>query len=235
MALVAAGHRPGGIPSGFFNKARVLGNVSPAVAVEEAVAELEAERVGRVGGEGKGAGEHIGAAARARLGLVALLFAVSVAIGIGCFTVAVGIAHAGAARSVLLLQLQQSFDHRAWHGTNLWGSLRGLTAEEAAWRPHPGRHNVWELLVHAAYWKYRACRLISTDPPRSFDLPGSNFIARTEPYTPEEWKRDVALLVDWHRRFRAAVAALPSVRSLARTPTSGRPRRKRCSAESSWM
>jgi len=39
----------------------------------------------------------------------------------------------------------------------------------AIWRPQEGRHNIAELVVHAAYWKYRACRLIAEEPPRAFD------------------------------------------------------------------
>ena len=58
---------------------------------------------------------------------------------------------------LLLDALDQAYDRRAWHGTNLRGSLRGMTAEQAAWRPAQGRHNVWELALHAAYWKYVAC------------------------------------------------------------------------------
>ena len=55
----------------------------------------------------------------------------------------------------LLLQLiDEAYEKRAWQGTNLRGSLRGLTAQEAAWRPAPERHNIWEIVLHAAYWKY---------------------------------------------------------------------------------
>lgn len=57
--------------------------------------------------------------------------------------------------SVLLGQLNRAFNRRSWHGTNLMGSLRGLDPELAVWRPQPGRHNIAELVLHAAYWKYR--------------------------------------------------------------------------------
>ena len=50
----------------------------------------------------------------------------------------------------LLLQLiGEAYEQRAWQGTNLRGSIRGLTAQEAAWRPAPDRHNIWEIVVHA--------------------------------------------------------------------------------------
>ena len=55
----------------------------------------------------------------------------------------------------LFLQLiDEAYKNRAWHGTNLRGSIRGLSAQQAAWRPAPTRHNIWEIVVHTAYWKY---------------------------------------------------------------------------------
>jgi len=56
---------------------------------------------------------------------------------------------------LLLRALDTAYDHSSWHGPILRGSLRGVSAEEAAWRPAPGRHNIWELAVHAAYWSTR--------------------------------------------------------------------------------
>src|SRR5205807_1876418 len=64
---------------------------------------------------------------------------------------------------VLLDAIDLAFDHRAWHGPNLRGSIRGVTSREAAWRPGSGRHNIWELVVHAAYWKYAARRRLRGD------------------------------------------------------------------------
>ncbi|MEX0747038.1 MAG: DinB family protein [Rhodothermales bacterium] len=54
-------------------------------------------------------------------------------------------------------------------------SIRGVTVEEAVRRPHPDRHNIWELIVHAAYWKYRVCARLTDLPRGSFTLKGSNF------------------------------------------------------------
>ncbi len=56
---------------------------------------------------------------------------------------------------LLLDALDEAYDRRSWHGTNLRGSLRGLSRDVLRWRPATDRHNVWELVVHAAYWKLR--------------------------------------------------------------------------------
>ena len=52
---------------------------------------------------------------------------------------------------LLLGLLDEAFDKKAWHGPNLRGAVRGVSSDEAAWRPSPDRHNVWEIMVHAAY------------------------------------------------------------------------------------
>lgn len=112
--------------------------------------------------------------------------------------------------AVILEMIDQAFDHRSWHGTNLRGSIKGVAAKEAAWRPAPDRHNIWELVVHAAYWKYIVRRRILNEKRGSFPLEGSNWIARPERGTMTDvaWKKDIALLVDMHKSMREVVATL---------------------------
>ena len=117
----------------------------------------------------------------------------------------------------LLEMIDQAFDHSAWHGTNLKGSIRGVTAKEAARRPAPGRHNIWELVVHAAYWKYAAWRRLTGEQPGSFPLKGSNWFRRPEEKSERAWRADRALLDRMHASLREAVAKLPSG-ELRRTP-----------------
>jgi hypothetical protein len=106
----------------------------------------------------------------------------------------------------LLALIDEAFDRKAWHGTNLRGSLRGLDARQAAWRPAPGRHNVWELTVHAAYWKYSVRRRLTGEKRGSFAEKGSNFFARPAPG--KSWEADVALLVREHALLREEIARL---------------------------
>ena len=111
------------------------------------------------------------------------------------------------ALTLLVAALDEAFDHRSWHGTNLRGSVRGLSAEQAVWRPKPGRHNIREIVVHAAYWKYAVRRLITGAARGSFPHKGSNWFPR-DGGNGLEWRRDVELLVDEHRQLRSAVALL---------------------------
>ncbi|HXK09871.1 MAG TPA: DinB family protein [Vicinamibacteria bacterium] len=108
----------------------------------------------------------------------------------------------------LLSQLDEAFDRRSWHGTNLRGSLRGMGAAKASARPAPGRHSAWEVAVHAAYWKYAAWRRLTGEKRGSFARAGSNWFPSPAPATDAAWRKDVALLVGYHRQLRDAVARL---------------------------
>lgn len=112
----------------------------------------------------------------------------------------------------LLGQLDRAFTTRSWHGPNLLGSLRRLDARAAAWRPDPERHNAWEIVIHAAYWKYRLCRHLAADPPAAFSFPGSDWWVRPEEATAAAWKADQRLLREWHGRLVAAVEGLDPAR-----------------------
>ena len=117
---------------------------------------------------------------------------------------------------LLLASLDEAFDHRSWHGTNLRGSLRGLTAKEVARRPAAGRHNIWEIVVHAAYWKYAVRRLITGAQRGSFPLQGTNWFFRNEA-DDSAWRSDLELLAGEHRELRGAVARFPPDRLGERT------------------
>ena len=109
----------------------------------------------------------------------------------------------------LLELLDEAFDKKSWHGPNLRGAIRGVTARQAAWRAAPDRHNIWEFTVHAAYWKYVVRRRITGDKRGSFPLPGSNFFARPEELSEKAWKADAALLVAQHQDLRRTIVELP--------------------------
>ena len=109
---------------------------------------------------------------------------------------------------LLLKLLDQAYDRRSWHGPNLRGSLRGITARQAIWRPGRGRHSIWELALHAAYWKYVVLRRLRNQKRGSFPMRGSNWFARRAVPDERAWRADLHLLEETHRSLRAAVAVL---------------------------
>ena len=124
--------------------------------------------------------------------------------------------------ALALAALDEAFDRNAWHGPNLRGATRRLDARSAAWRPARGRHNAWELVVHAAYWKYAVRRRLTGEKRGAFPLKGSNWFARPAAGARADleraWQADLALLGEEHRKLRAVVAALPAARLFALSP-----------------
>lgn len=110
----------------------------------------------------------------------------------------------------LLGLVDEGYDRAAWHGPNLRSSIRGVTARQAAQRPGRGRHNIWEIVVHAAYWKYVVRRRLTGEKRGSFALPGSNWFVRPVDGSEAAWLADIALLEAEHRKLREYVSALPA-------------------------
>jgi len=117
----------------------------------------------------------------------------------------------------LLQLIDESYEKKAWHGPNLKGSIRGLSAKQAAWRPSAERHNIWEIVLHCAYWKYIVRRRILGEKRGSFPYKGSNWFDRRTGLTEKAWREDVRLLNLCHHTMRDAIAGLKRS-ELALTP-----------------
>jgi len=113
-------------------------------------------------------------------------------------------------------------------GTRLWyggatplGCLRGVSAEQAVWRPFPDRHSIWEFTLHLAYWKYAVRRNLEGSPIGGFARSPANW-----PYVPKvpderSWKEDRALLRSEQEKLVAAVRAIHPKRLDHEAPGSG--------------
>jgi len=110
---------------------------------------------------------------------------------------------------LLLIFMEQAYDKKAWHGTTLRGSLRGVTYKEALWRPSPKHHNIQELVKHCAYWKYAVRRRLTSEKRGSFELEGSNWFHQ-DAHGVDDWKNDIALLQKEHKLLLTTVASLKS-------------------------
>jgi hypothetical protein len=120
----------------------------------------------------------------------------------------------------LLRLLGDAFAGPAWHGPSLRGSLRGVTVAEALWRPAMGRNCVWDLVLHAAYGKHLvAHRLDPAASPRfARRLARAWWPALPEVPDAAAWRRDRALLEEYHGRLVDVVQTLPPARLLVRLP-----------------
>jgi len=106
----------------------------------------------------------------------------------------------GEVRQVLAL-IDEAYAGKSWHGPTLRGSLKGLTAREASWRPGPGRHSIIEIALHAAYWKYTVRRRLTGAQRGSFPLAGHNWF----PPGTASWKETLALLDSEHALLRGTI------------------------------
>ncbi|MBO6574990.1 MAG: DinB family protein [Rhodothermales bacterium] len=93
-----------------------------------------------------------------------------------------------------------------WHGgPSVFGATRGVHAAQAAWRPAPGRHSIWELVLHLAYWKYAVRNRILQGPRGRFPRKPADWPAQPEIVEDGAWKADVALLKSEHTALLGVV------------------------------
>ena len=123
--------------------------------------------------------------------------------------------------ALLLRVLADAYEGKSWHGPNLRGSVRSLPLAQALWRPARGRHNIAEITMHTAYWKYAVRRRLRGEKRGSFPLKGSNWFKLPANPTETDWKSYVRLLEEQHRLLLEAVRDFPPAK-LQKTTAGGR-------------
>lgn len=119
-------------------------------------------------------------------------------------------------RTLLLRLIEEGFSKKAWHGPNLRGAIRRVDAKQASWRPAAGRHNIAEIVVHCAYWKYAVRRRIRGDKRGSFAMKGSNWFTLPGNLSEAQWRDYTRLLDAEHDGLLKAVTEAPGA-ELCRT------------------
>lgn len=98
-----------------------------------------------------------------------------------------------------------------WHGgPSLFGCLRGVTAEQANWKPTPERNSIWDLVLHMAYWKYSIIRQLNPDTEKGFERSPANFPDHGE--SDQEWKADKELLKTKQEQLVSEIRSFPASR-----------------------
>ena len=100
-------------------------------------------------------------------------------------------------------QLKRAFEGGAWHGPAVLEALEGVTAAEAAARPIPSAHSIWELVLHMATWKDVVSRRLQGE---SFDVPAEVDWPPVRATGASEWKAALARLHEAHERVRSTLA-----------------------------
>ncbi len=81
----------------------------------------------------------------------------------------------------------------AW-AEGLWAaswekSLKGLTLAQATWRPGPGRHSIWQIVLHMLFWREDAlARLAGKPKPTDDEVKRLNFPEPRGGLTLADWE-----------------------------------------------
>ena len=106
-------------------------------------------------------------------------------------------------------ELEREHAGDAWHGSSVRHILDGITAEQAAARPVPNAHRIWEIVLHMTAWKNEVRRRLSGAPasdPQEGDWP---IVGDT---TPQHWKAALEGLHSAHAALVADIRSLPEAR-----------------------
>jgi len=72
-------------------------------------------------------------------------------------------------------QLKRAYQGEAWHGPSVSELLAGVTAEQAAAKPIPDAHSIWELVNHIIAWEQIVRRRLEgevlTEIPNEMNFP----------------------------------------------------------------
>ena len=90
----------------------------------------------------------------------------------------------------------------AWHGPSLMEALKGVNVGQAAARPIEGRHTIWEIVNHCAYWMRSVDKALHGEVMES--------IPETEDWvgmgeTADDWKRDLERMDQTYEKLQATI------------------------------
>jgi len=108
-------------------------------------------------------------------------------------------------------QLHKAFEGDAWHGPSVREALDGVTAEQAAAKPIPEAHSIWELALHIAAWVEHSRHAIDGKPlPLQLDTPEDwPRVAGTDPAA---WKQSYNQVFESGKALVNAIEKVPAER-----------------------
>ena len=111
----------------------------------------------------------------------------------------------------ILDQLQRAYEGGAWHGPSVREVLNGVTAEQAAARPLPGAHTIWELAYHIAVWEDVGRRRLEGDRAQ-INISSPEDWPPADDTSEAAWEQAKASLDRGHQALRKAIARVEEAR-----------------------
>ncbi|HEY8461324.1 MAG TPA: DinB family protein [Blastocatellia bacterium] len=113
-------------------------------------------------------------------------------------------------------QLKRAQEGQAWHGPSLRELLDGMTAEQAASKPIPNAHSVWELVNHIIAWEQIARKRLEGAEETS--IPDEvNFPPVTDA-SEEAWQTTLRSLEASNRGLRESIKKINDAKLEETTP-----------------
>jgi uncharacterized damage-inducible protein DinB len=110
----------------------------------------------------------------------------------------------------ILDQYQRAYSGASWSGDSLMRTLAGLSAEQAAARPLPQAHSIWEIVLHLRSWQDMVRRRLEAE--RYLDMPETENWPAIPEVSGKAWMRDIVALSESRQLLVAAVTALTDAR-----------------------
>ena len=103
-------------------------------------------------------------------------------------------------------EAKKAYEGKAWHGPALMELLADISAAQAAAKPLPTAHSIWEIVLHIAGWQGVASRRVKGEAvaePMFGDWPAVN------DKSPAAWARALATLAGAQEELIKTISTLP--------------------------
>jgi uncharacterized damage-inducible protein DinB len=102
-------------------------------------------------------------------------------------------------------QLKLAFQGEAWHGPAVMDLLEGITAQQAASKPIPAAHSIWEIALHIEAWEKACLRRLGGDRAELTDAEDWPAISGV---SEQAWEQCKAALRQGNENLQNAVSRL---------------------------
>jgi len=111
---------------------------------------------------------------------------------------------ASTTKELVAFHLDHTYEKEAGYPP-LARAVAGLTADQAAWKPSPARHSIWQIVRHLVHWKQAFLAALDGHPVEydAWNREDWQEIADTQ----QEWERDLARLHAVSREMRRRLDA----------------------------
>lgn len=98
---------------------------------------------------------------------------------------------------------------RAWSAglwAAAWGkSIEGLTSAQAAWTPAPGRHSIWQIVLHMCFWREYAISRAEGGATKPDEEIARNNFPDIDDTSEAAWAKARARFEESHKRIAAGL------------------------------